>query len=130
MIISGITCSLIWVPECRCHDYIRLLATYSRKHEVFWGAIFPKIGGSRRRLAGPYYAEFVCRDLHSRLLMERTQLKKKVDELRQEERKLHNDWTVLKYHLEDLKLIRNEQDEEISYLKIQQQQVGAGDKSG
>ncbi|XP_049989188.1 disks large homolog 5-like [Alexandromys fortis] len=62
------------------------------------------------------------RDLHSRLLMERTQLKKKVDELRQEERKLQNDWTVLKYHLEDLKLIHNDQEEEISYLKIQQQQ--------
>ncbi|KAM7330758.1 hypothetical protein ACRRTK_009947 [Alexandromys fortis] len=61
------------------------------------------------------------RDLHSRLLMERTQLKKKVDELRQEERKLQNDWTVLKYHLEDLKLIHNDQEEEISYLKIQQQ---------
>nr|XP_048286128.1 disks large homolog 5-like isoform X3 [Myodes glareolus] len=62
------------------------------------------------------------RDLHSRLLMERTQLKKKVDELRQEERKLQNDWTVLKYHLEDLKLIHNDQEEEIGYLKIQQQQ--------
>ncbi|KAH0504371.1 Disks large-like protein 5 [Microtus ochrogaster] len=62
------------------------------------------------------------RDLHSRLLMERTQIKKKVDELRQEERKLQNDWTVLKYHLEDLKLILNDQDEEISNLKIQQQQ--------
>ena len=62
--------------------------------------------------------------------MERTQLKKKVDELRQEERKLQNDWTVLKYHLEDLKLIHNDQDEEIGYLKIQQQQVGAGNKSG
>ncbi|KAM7330752.1 hypothetical protein ACRRTK_009941 [Alexandromys fortis] len=62
------------------------------------------------------------RDLHSRLLMERTQLKKKVDELRQEERKLQNDWTVLKHHLEDLKLIHNDQDEEISYLKLQQQQ--------
>ena len=94
------------------------------------GFRFQEIRGSRRRPAGPYYAEFVCRDLHSRLLMERTQLKKKVEELRQEERKLQNDWTVLKYHLEDLKLIRNEQDEEISYLKLQQQQVGAGNKSG
>ncbi|KAH0501407.1 Disks large-like protein 5, partial [Microtus ochrogaster] len=65
------------------------------------------------------------RDLHSRLLMERTQLKKKVDELRQEERKLQNDCTVLKYHLEDLKLIHNNQDEEISNLKIQQQKVEA-----
>lgn len=94
------------------------------------GCCFPEIRGSRRRPAGPYYAEFVCRDRHSRLLMERTQLKKKVDELRQEERKLQNNWTVLKCHLEDLKLILNDQDEEISYLKIQQQQVGAGNKSG
>ena len=94
------------------------------------GCRFLEIRGSRRRPSGPYYAEFVCRDLHSRLLMERTQLKKKVEELRQEERKLQNDWTVLKYHLEDLKLIHNEQDEEISYLKLQQQQVGAGNKSG
>ena len=62
--------------------------------------------------------------------MERTQLKKKVDELRQKERKLQNDWTVLKYHLEDLKLIHNDQEEEISYLKIQQQQVEEGNKSG
>ncbi|XP_057612654.1 disks large homolog 5-like [Chionomys nivalis] len=62
------------------------------------------------------------RDLHSRLLMERTQLKKKVDELRQEERKLQNDWTVLKYHLEDVKSIHNDQEEEMRYLKIQQQQ--------
>ena len=88
-----------------------------------------EIRGRRRRPAGPYYVEFVFRDLHSRLLMERTQLKKKVDELRQEERKLQNDWTVLKYHLEDLKLIHNDQEEEISYLKIQQQQVWAGNKS-
>ena len=62
--------------------------------------------------------------------MERTQLKKKVDELRQKERKMQNDWTVLKYLLEDLKLIHNDQEEEISYLKIQQQKVGAGNKSG
>ena len=81
-------------------------------------------------MAWPYYAACVSRDLHSRLLMERTQLKKKVDELRQEERKLQNDWTVLKYLLEDLKLIHNDQEEEISYLKIQQQKVGAGNKSG
>ena len=82
--------------------------------------------GSRKRLAGPYYAECVSRGMHSRLLMEQPQLNKKVDMLRQEKKKLQKDWVLLKHHLEDLNLICKNQDEETSDLKIQQQQVGTG----
>ncbi|EGW08690.1 Disks large-like 5 [Cricetulus griseus] len=62
------------------------------------------------------------RGLHSRLLIEQTQLNKKVDMLRQEKKKLQEDWVLLKHHLEDLNLICKKQDEETSDMKIQQQQ--------
>ncbi|XP_040611095.1 disks large homolog 5-like [Mesocricetus auratus] len=61
------------------------------------------------------------RGLHSRLLMEESQLHKKVDMLRQEKRKLHDDWVLLKHHLEDLNV--TDQDEESSDMKIQQQEL-------
>uniref|UniRef100_A0A8C8UIQ2 Disks large homolog 5 N-terminal domain-containing protein n=1 Tax=Peromyscus maniculatus bairdii TaxID=230844 RepID=A0A8C8UIQ2_PERMB len=82
--------------------------------------------GGRRRLAGPYYAACVSSGLHSRLLMEQTQLKKKVDMLRQENKKLMEDWVLLKHHLKDLKVICKDQEKETSDLQTQQQQVGAG----
>ncbi|XP_052588298.1 disks large homolog 5-like [Peromyscus californicus insignis] len=81
--------------------------------------------GDRRRLAGPYYAVRVSSGLHSRLLMEQTQLEKKVGMLRQENNKLMEDWILLKHHSKDLKLICKDQEEETSDLQTQQQQVGA-----
>ncbi|XP_027244870.1 disks large homolog 5 [Cricetulus griseus] len=60
------------------------------------------------------------RSLHSQLLMEQTQLNKKVDTLRQEKKKLQEDWFLLKQHLEDLNLFCKNQDEETSDLKIKQ----------
>ncbi|CAH7125309.1 Gm6460 [Phodopus roborovskii] len=63
------------------------------------------------------------RGLHSRLLMEQTQMNKKVDMLRQENRKLLDDWVLLKHHLEELKVLCKEGEEETSDLKAQQQQV-------
>uniref|UniRef100_A0A8C8UI32 Disks large homolog 5 N-terminal domain-containing protein n=1 Tax=Peromyscus maniculatus bairdii TaxID=230844 RepID=A0A8C8UI32_PERMB len=68
----------------------------------------------------------VSSGLHSRLLMEQTQLKKKVDMLRQENKKLMEDWVLLKHHLKDLKVICKDQEKETSDLQTQQQQVGAG----
>ncbi|EGW08693.1 Disks large-like 5 [Cricetulus griseus] len=62
------------------------------------------------------------RGLQSRLLMEQTQLKSKVDMLRQEKKKLQEDWVLLKHHLEDLNLICKNQDEDTSDMKIQKQQ--------
>ncbi|CAH7471810.1 AABR07069837.1 [Phodopus roborovskii] len=62
------------------------------------------------------------RGLHSRLLMEETQLKKKVDILKQEKKKLHEEWILLKHHLEDLNLTYTNQEEK-SDLKIQKQQL-------
>ncbi|XP_040597173.1 disks large homolog 5-like [Mesocricetus auratus] len=62
------------------------------------------------------------RGLHSRLLMEQTQLRKKVDMLRQEIKKLQEDWVLLKHHLEDVDVVFKDQEEEICDLKIQQQQ--------
>lgn len=61
--------------------------------------------GSRRRLAGPYYAGHVSSGLHSQRLIQQTQLEKKVDMLRQEKKKLLEDWVLLKPHLEDWKVL-------------------------
>ncbi|EGV93574.1 hypothetical protein I79_023590 [Cricetulus griseus] len=58
--------------------------------------------------------------------MEQAQLHKKVDTLRQEKKKLQENWALLKHHLEDLNAICKDQEEETSDLKIQQQQVGSG----
>ncbi|XP_057642295.1 disks large homolog 5-like [Chionomys nivalis] len=60
--------------------------------------------------------------LHSRLLMEKTQLKKKVVILKQEKKKLLDDWALLKRHLEDINVIYNDQEENTSDLKTQQQE--------
>ncbi|ERE87445.1 hypothetical protein H671_1g3787 [Cricetulus griseus] len=54
--------------------------------------------------------------------MEQAQLHKKVDTLRQEKKKLQENWALLKHHLEDLNAICKDQEEETSDLKIQQQQ--------
>ncbi|XP_052589602.1 disks large homolog 5-like [Peromyscus californicus insignis] len=73
---------------------------------------------------------FLC-DLQSRLLMEQSQLKKKLDTLRQEKDNLLEDWDLLKHHLGDLKVLSKDQ-EETSGLENQQQQVGqaAGSQLG
>ncbi|MGE9640634.1 hypothetical protein ACQP3J_26630, partial [Escherichia coli] len=88
--------------------------------------VVPGGRGGRRRLAETYYADCISSSLHSQLLMEQTQLNKKVDTLRQEKKKLQEDWALLKHHLEELKAICKDQEEETSDLKIQQQQVGSG----
>ncbi|CAO2613432.1 Disks large homolog 5 [Lemmus lemmus] len=62
------------------------------------------------------------RGLHSQLLMQETQLEKKVDMLRQEKKKLLEEWVLLKPHLEDWKMICKDKEEDTSDLKIQQQQ--------
>ncbi|XP_059129105.1 disks large homolog 5-like [Peromyscus eremicus] len=69
------------------------------------------------------------RGLHSQVLMEHTQLKEKVAMLRQEKKNRTEDWVLLKHHLEALKLICKDQEEETSDLQTQQQQVGAGNPS-
>lgn len=88
--------------------------------------LIPGVRGGRRRLAGPEYAECVSSGLHSRLLMQKTQMEKKVDMLRQEKKKLLEDWDLLKLHLEDWKVICKAKEEDTSDLKSQQQQVGSG----
>ncbi|XP_059130011.1 mRNA export factor GLE1-like isoform X2 [Peromyscus eremicus] len=60
-------------------------------------------------------------DLQSRLLMEQSQLKKKLDMLRQQKENLLEDCVVLKHHLGDLQVLSKDQ-EEISDLQNQQQQ--------
>ncbi|XP_035308972.1 disks large homolog 5-like [Cricetulus griseus] len=65
------------------------------------------------------------RGLHSRLLMEQTKLKKKVDILRQENKKRMEDWFLLKHHLREWKLICKNQEEKTSDLQTQQK-VRAG----
>lgn len=101
------------------------MATSPIKHEAFW-VLVPGRRGGRRRLAGTYYVECVSSGLHSRLLMGKTQLKKKVVILKQEKTKLLDDWAQLKHHLEDMNVICNDQEEKTSDLKTQQQEVGAG----
>ncbi|XP_037064183.1 LOW QUALITY PROTEIN: disks large homolog 5-like [Peromyscus leucopus] len=103
-----------------------LLSALSSWKPVVLGVLVPGGWGGRRRLAGPYYAACVSSGLHSQLLMEQTQLKKKVDMLRQENKKLMEDWVLLKHHLKDLKVICKDQEKETSDLQTQQQQVGAG----
>ncbi|XP_076400435.1 disks large homolog 5-like isoform X3 [Peromyscus maniculatus bairdii] len=63
---------------------------------------------------------FLC-DLQSRLLMEQSQLKKKLDMLRQEKENLLEDWVLLKQHLGDLQVLSKDQ-EESSDLQNQQQE--------
>ncbi|XP_037064727.1 disks large homolog 5-like [Peromyscus leucopus] len=62
------------------------------------------------------------RGLHSRLLMEQTQLEKKVGMLRQEKMKLLEDWVLLKHHSKELRVICEDQEEKTSDLKTQQRQ--------
>ncbi|XP_040603797.1 disks large homolog 5-like [Mesocricetus auratus] len=62
------------------------------------------------------------RGLHSRLLMEQTKLKKKVDVLRQENKKRMEDWFLLKHHLREWKSICKNQDEKTSDLQTQQKE--------
>ena len=58
--------------------------------------------------------------------MQQTQLEKKVDMLRQEKKKLLEDWVLLKPHLEAWKMICKDKEEDTSDLKTQPQQVGPG----
>ncbi|MEJ1288688.1 hypothetical protein NN561_019722 [Cricetulus griseus] len=69
-----------------------------------------------------HFDDSQMKGLHSQLLMEQAQLHKKVDTLRQEKKKLQENWALLKHHLEDLNAICKDQEEETSDLKIQQQQ--------
>ncbi|XP_026635789.1 disks large homolog 5-like [Microtus ochrogaster] len=85
--------------------------------------------GGRRRLAGPHHAVCLSRGLHSRLLMQHTHLEQKVDLLRQEKKKLRDDWALLMRHVEDLKVLCKNQ-EENGDVKTQQQQVGQAYQSG
>ncbi|XP_035308967.1 disks large homolog 5-like [Cricetulus griseus] len=62
------------------------------------------------------------RGLNSRFLMEEAQVSKKVDTLRQEKKKLQEDWVLLKHHLEDLNAICKDHEEETGDPKFQQQQ--------
>ncbi|XP_076400887.1 disks large homolog 5-like [Peromyscus maniculatus bairdii] len=63
------------------------------------------------------------RGLHSQVLMEHTQLKEQVAMLRQENNNRTEDWVLLKIHLEALKLMCEDQEEETSDLQNQQQQA-------
>lgn len=58
--------------------------------------------------------------------MGQTRLKKKVDMLRQENKKLQEDLALLQYHLQDLRPSDKDQQEETSDLQTQQQQVETG----
>lgn len=55
------------------------------------------IRGGRRRLAWAYYVEGVSSDLQRWLLVEETQLKKQVDMLMQENKKIMEDLVLLKH---------------------------------
>ncbi|XP_038204958.1 uncharacterized protein LOC119827378 isoform X2 [Arvicola amphibius] len=61
------------------------------------------------------------RGLYSLILMQHTQLEKKVDLLRQEKKTLRDDWVLLMHHVEDLKVLCKTQ-EGNSDVKTQQQQ--------
>ena len=61
--------------------------------------------------------------------MQHSQLEKKVDLLRQEKKKLRDDWVLLMRHVEDLKVLCKNQ-EENGDVKTQQQQVGQANQSG
>ncbi|XP_059129108.1 disks large homolog 5-like [Peromyscus eremicus] len=54
------------------------------------------------------------RGLHSQVLMEHTQLKEQVAMLRQEKKNRTEDWVLLKHHLEALKSMCEDQEEETS----------------
>ncbi|XP_055468295.1 disks large homolog 5-like, partial [Psammomys obesus] len=59
-------------------------------------------------------------NLHSRLLMEQTRLKRKVDMLRQENKKVQEDWALLQHQLVDMQQICEDQEEETCNLQTQE----------
>ncbi|XP_076400450.1 uncharacterized protein LOC102928215 [Peromyscus maniculatus bairdii] len=61
-------------------------------------------------------------DLQSWLLMEQSQLKKKLDMLRQEKENLLEDWVLLKQHLGDLQVLSKDQEESSDLQKQQQEE--------
>nr|XP_048316150.1 uncharacterized protein LOC125416992 [Myodes glareolus] len=77
----------------------------------------------RRRCAGPYYAVCLSSGLHSLILMQHRQLEKKVDLLRQEKKKLRDDWILLMQHVEDLKVLCKDQEENNDVNTQQQQEL-------
>lgn len=89
-----------------------------------WGLVGGN--GAWKETIGAYYAEGVSSNIHSQLLMGQSELKKKVDMQRQENKKLHADLAPLQHHLWDLKPSYKDQQEETSDLQTQQQQVGTG----
>ncbi|XP_060246676.1 disks large homolog 5-like isoform X2 [Meriones unguiculatus] len=60
------------------------------------------------------------RNLHSRLQMEQTQLKRKVDMLRQENKEVKEDWALLQHQLVDLQQICEDQEEETCDFQTQE----------
>ncbi|XP_049985338.1 uncharacterized protein [Alexandromys fortis] len=61
--------------------------------------------------------------LHSWVLMQHSQLEKKVDLLRQEKKKLRDDWVLLMRHVEDLKVLCKNQEENGDFKTHQQQEL-------
>ncbi|XP_057626067.1 disks large homolog 5-like [Chionomys nivalis] len=63
------------------------------------------------------------RGLHSLILMHHTHLEQKVDLLRQEKKKLRDDWALLMHHVEDLKVLCKNQEENSDVKTPQQQEL-------
>lgn len=91
-----------------------------------FGVLVPGGSDGSRRLVGPSYAECVSTGLHSRLLIKRNQLEKKVDMQRQETEKLPEDWVWLLHHFENMKAFCKDMKEVIHNHHSQIHQVGAG----
>ncbi|CAH7488165.1 E330034G19Rik [Phodopus roborovskii] len=114
------TCS--WASFLLFVDHITCQIQLEHK-QVMWEL---KIFGNEKTEASEKFKELTketvfYRGLHSRLLMEKNLLKRKVDMLKQENKKVQEEWVLLKHHLDDLNLVCTNQ-EENSDLKIQQQQ--------
>ncbi|XP_060247679.1 disks large homolog 5-like [Meriones unguiculatus] len=62
----------------------------------------------------------ITSNLHSRLLMEQTWLKRKVDMLRQENKEVQEDWALLQHQMMDLQQICEDQEEEACDLQTQE----------
>lgn len=74
--------------------------------------------------AGSNYAECVSSNLHSRMILEKTLMKKKLVKLKQENKGVQLDGAVLQKYLFHLNMNDKDGQEKTSTLQTQQHQVG------
>lgn len=125
LILSSISCCLIFGLLSTVVMAVWNSRLYFPGHLGPFGFLFleaPMAGGNCQDLI----IQCISTALHSRLLMEQTQLEKKVDMQRQETKELLDEWDQLIHVFEQMKVFCKDLKEEINYQQTQIQQVGIG----